>query len=381
MLLSPRVQKILRKFEAQHLLRKRDAIDKKKLVVSFSSNDYLNIAKHPDVIKAYQHGAEECGLGSGAAPLVSGYTKSHQQLEEAFAEFLNRDKALLLNSGYHANLGVITTFADRSTTVIADKLCHASLIDGIVLSRAKHKRYHHHDMSQAERLLREHQHQDTLLITESVFSMQGDIANVKKLSALAKNNQALLIVDDAHGIGVLGNRGGGICDYYQLSQQEVPCLITPFGKALGSFGAMVTGKADLIEALVQCARTYRYSTALPPAVCQATLAALKILTHESWRRSQLQHLITFFITEAKSRNLPLASFDATPIKSVVIGSNKATLDMQTKLMASGFFVSCIRPPTVPVNQACVRLSLNCTHTEEQIIRLLDLMAEHHEFKN
>ena len=186
MQLTSRIQAQLDKFAMHHLLRKRDMIDSKKSMVNFCSNDYLNLATHPDVITAFQCTAREYGLGSGAAPLVSGYTKLHQQLEERFAEFANRDKALLLNSGYHANLAVITTFADRTTTIIADKLCHASLIDGIVLSRAKHKGYRHNDIQHAEQLLKAAHHQDKLLVTESVFSMQGDIIDMEQFAAIAK---------------------------------------------------------------------------------------------------------------------------------------------------------------------------------------------------
>jgi 8-amino-7-oxononanoate synthase len=381
-MLAPRLRQLLSKFSAEHLLRHRDIIQPTWAMINFCSNDYLNLSTHPKVIKAFRQGAQQYGLGSGASPSVSGYTFAHHQLEEKLAEFLQRDKAILFNSGYHANLGVITTFANRNSTIIADKLCHASLIDGIVLSRARCKRYRHNDYSHAEKIFQlSRQRRDELLfITESVFSMQGDITNVKKLVSIA-NNEAMLLVDDAHGIGVLGKKGGGICDYYQLSQSDVPCLVTPFGKALGSFGAIVSGSSDIIDALIQCARTYRYSTALPPAVCSATLASLTVLMEESWRRSKLQALITFFIKEAKLRNLPCTSFDETPIKSIITGCNKLTLKIQHKLAHRGFLVSCIRPPTVPINQSCIRISLNCMHTEEQIICLLNLLHDYFEYEN
>lgn len=384
-MLAPRIDQLLSKLRAQHLLRKRNDIDEKKSMLNFCSNDYLNLSTHPDVIKAYIRGAEQYGLGSGASAVVSGYTSAHYELEEAFAQFLQRDQALLFNSGYHANLGVLTTFANRHTIVVADKLCHASLIDGIVLSRAKHKRYHHNNYKHAEDLLRtypdEKKETEKLLVTESVFSIEGDIANVKQLASIAKNHHAMLIVDDAHGIGVLGTSGAGICDRDHLSQSDLPCLITPFGKAIGSFGAIVSGKTEIIEALLQCSRTHRYSTALPPAVCSATFAALKVMTHETWRREKLHDLIAFFLQEARARNLFLLSTDATPIKSIVIGANEAALEIQKKLAQDGYRVSCIRPPTVKTNQACLRISLSAAHTKKQITHLLDLLVKHHECKN
>jgi 8-amino-7-oxononanoate synthase len=380
---TSRIQHLLINFDANHLLRERHVVDsqthtraviKGKSLINFCSNDYLHISTHPDVKKAFIQGALEHGLGSGSSAMVSGYSKSHHLLEEQFAEFLNREKALLFNSGYHANLGVLSTFADRNSVVIADKFCHASLIDGIVLSRAKYFRYRHNDVHQAERLLGQ-VHKNKLLISESVFSMQGDIAPIKQLSAFALQHNAMFLVDDAHGIGVLGDQGKGICEYYHLSQHEIPCLITPLGKSLGSFGAIVSGRTEIIDALLQLARTYRYSTALPPAICYATLAALKIIRNESWRRKKLQALIRFFIKEAVQREFILTSLDETPIKSILVGSNQITVEIQKNLIRKGFLVSCIRPPTVPKNGARIRISLNCMHNEQQIIQLLDRLKD------
>jgi 8-amino-7-oxononanoate synthase len=360
------------------LIRKRHLVEKignhlilvnQQPLIHFCSNDYLGMATHPSVIRAYTQGAEKYGVGSGSAALISGYSKPHQLLEETFANMLNRDRALLFNSGYHANLGVITTFANKSSTIIADKHCHASIIDGIILSRAKHKRYHHNDYAHAETLLASTNTNNTLLITESVFSMSGGVTNLSLLSKLAAQYNANLIVDDAHGFGILS---------HPLSQQDVPCLMIPFGKSLGSMGAIVSGSHDTIETLLQGARSYRYSTALPPATCCATLEALTILAQEPWRRIKLQQLSAFFINEARSRHLILAAYDETPIKSILIGTNTATVSIQEKLMQDGFYVSCIRPPTVPVNSARIRISLNCFHTEEQITALLDKVKEHYD---
>ncbi|OGT37136.1 MAG: 8-amino-7-oxononanoate synthase [Gammaproteobacteria bacterium RIFCSPHIGHO2_12_FULL_38_14] len=383
---------IKNKFEhlvKQHALRKRHIIAERdanifkidaKNFTQFLSNDYLALSTHPKIKKAFINGIQNYGVGSSASALVSGYFKPHAALEDAFATFLNRDKALLFNSGYHANLGIMTSLADRKSLIAADKYIHASIIDGIQLSRAHHVRYRHQDTAHAEFLIKDKQN-NKLLVTESIFSMQGTIAPVKTLANIALKHQTLLIIDDAHGFGVLGKNGKGIIEYAKLTQQESPCLVIPFGKALGSMGAIVTGDASLIDTLTQSARTYCYSTALPPALCEATRAALKVIEDESWRREKLIDLIKFFIKAAKERNLPLVSDDLTPIKAIVIGSNQHTIDIQHQLMQQGFFVSCIRPPSVPKNTARIRISLNCLHKEEEIIQLLDLLTTHYEALN
>lgn len=373
------LQKQLNHFKANHLTRKRINIENKNLsrviidgkkLINFCSNDYLGLSVHPRVIQAFVTGAQHYGLGSGASAIVSGFHKPHRLLEEKFAEFLNRDRALLFNSGYHANLGVITTFANRKTSVIADKLCHASILDGIHLSRAKHHRYHHLNYLHAEKIL-DQINQRCLLITESVFSMEGNISPIPKLSDLAKKYKAMLIVDDAHGVGVLGSGGRGICDYYHLTQTDIPCLMTAFGKGIGSLGAVVTGSEQLIDGLIQFARTYRYTTALPPAIACATLECLKIIDLETWRREKLTKLIQHFIQLSKAYALPLISTDLTPIKSILIGDAKRGLEITERLRNQGYLVSCIRPPTVPKNCTRIRVSLNCLHTEKEIEHLLE----------
>jgi 8-amino-7-oxononanoate synthase len=345
-------------------------VDGKK-VVNFASNDYLNLSQHSKVKQAFAGSASRQGLGSTGSALISGYSKSHARLEQAFAEFLQRDKAILFNSGYHANLGVLTSFAQRNSTIIADKYCHGSLNAGALLSRAKFIRYRHNDLQQADELLIKSKSQQNLLVSESVFSMQGSIANIKLAAAIARKNQTMLIVDDAHGFGNLGKNGRGAAEHFQLSQEELPCLITPLGKAMGSYGAIVSGESSIIEALLQFADTYRYCTALPPAVCDATLTALDVLKKETWRREKLLSLCEFFLLQAKLRNIHLASHDATPIMPIIIGCNEKTTIIQQNLLEKNLFVSCIRPPTVPNKQACIRISLNCLHEEKQIIYLLD----------
>jgi 8-amino-7-oxononanoate synthase len=373
-----RINRQLDDFESKGLTRYRYPIDHyQNDFINFSGNDYLALTKHPAIKQAFIASANKYGLGSGASPQLSGYTTAHQRLEEAFAEHLNRQRAILFNSGYHANLGVITTLATRKSTIIADKYCHASIIDAIVLSRANHLRYAHNDIDQAINLLQKNP--DSLVVTESVFSIQGTITPINKLAPAAMAQNSFLIVDDAHGIGVLGAKGRGICEHFNLSQTTIPCLITPLGKAFASMGAIVSGSNELIEALLQFAKPYRYSTAIPAAICDATFTAMQIMRMESWRIEQLNARIQFFIKEALARELSLTSLDLTPIKSIIVKSNNAALSLQSHLKDAGFLVSCIRPPTVPAHQAMMRISLNCEHTETQIISLLDEIMTHANF--
>jgi 8-amino-7-oxononanoate synthase len=351
--------------------RHRPIFTKELARTRFNTNDYLGLATHPKVIAAFQQAAAEYGLGSGASPIVSGYSTLHHALEEAFAAFLKRDRAILFNSGYHANLGVITTFANRRTTIVADKYIHASLIDGMVLSRAKHQRYQHHDLVHADQLLSQIQNERTLFVTESVFSITGHLTDIEHCATLAKKHRTKLIVDDAHGIGVLGQAGSGIANQDATLNQAITCLITPLGKAMGSMGAMVSGTHEVIEEIIQSARSYWYSTALPPAICAGTLASLNVLQTEPWRQAKLQALIRHFNQAAKERALPLITDDPTPIRSLVIGDNMLALALQSKLHHLGYDLACIRPPTIPLHQACLRCSLTVHHEEEDITRLLD----------
>ena len=384
MSISVRIKKIenrIKSFQEKNLIKNRFSISHREknkiifnhqLLINFSSNDYLGLSEHPAVKKAFIAGIEQYGTGSGSSATLSGYLKPHRDLEENVADFLKRDRAILFNSGYHANLGALTTFANRNTIILSDKLCHASLLDGIQLSKAKHIRFAHRDAEKAESL--NEQHRSAILVTESVFSMEGDIAPIDRLAAIAKKNQSLFLVDDAHGIGILGKTGRGAIEHFNLKQQDLPILITPLGKAMGSLGAIVSGENSVIDALSQFSKTYRYTTALPPAISCATLAALNILKQETWRREKLQKLIQFFIIQAKLRSLPLISDDLTPIKSILIGNNAVILKLEKILLDHGLFVSCIRPPTVPNNTARIRISLNCFHAEDDIINLLDKLA-------
>ena len=336
--------------------------------INFTSNDYLGISNHPEITKAFIKGIKSFGFGSCSSVLVSGYSSIQQKLEEQFAEFVGRDRAIFFNSGYMANLGVITALASRKSVIFSDKFCHASLLDGILLSKAKHFRYQHQNIEHLKYLASIAC--PDIIITESIFSMEGSITQIADIVEIAKENKSLLLVDDAHGIGVLGENGGGICEEVNLSQDDIPCLITSCSKALGGFGAMVSGRTELIEMILQFAKSYRCTTSLPPAICQGLLASLTVIRTEQWRRDKLKENIQTFIEESGKLGLELVASDMTPIKSILAYDNKRAVAAQKFLLTKGFLVACIRPPTVPAKSARIRISLSCHHTEKQIIEML-----------
>lgn len=372
----------MNQYASRSLLRQRRVVEQRqsnavvvegRACVHFCSNDYLGLATHAPLQETAWKSLQTYGWGSGSSAVVAGYYKIQQQVEAAFAEFLNREQALFFNSGYLANIGVLTALVGRESTVLLDKYCHASIVDGILLSRAKYLRYRHQDFAQLQILLQ------TIvpdwIITEGVFSMEGDITPFDVLASLTQSHAVPLMVDDAHGIGVLGVTGGGVCEHFKLTQEAVPCLITPLGKAFGSVGAIVSGKKELMEAILQLARTYRYTTALPPLVCDLLLKLLHLVKTEGWRRDQLQARIQFFRKHAKRCSLPLLTTSSTPIQCILVEGNDRVQRMQLKLWEQGFFVSGIRPPSVPAGSARIRISLNCLHTEAQIERLIDHIAD------
>lgn len=338
--------------------------------INFSSNDYLGLSKHPKISEAMTKGIHKYGLGSGASALVSGYYDAQEEFENGFARWLGIEKAILFSSGYMANIGAITALADRGSVILSDKLCHASILDGIQLSRANHYRFVHNSILDLSRLIQ--LKVPDLIITESVFSIEGSLSPISDITSLA-DYRSIVIVDDAHGIGVLGGKGRGILEYTENAVDKIDCLIAPLGKAFNAVGGVVAGKREIIEGVLQFARTCRYTTALPPAIASALLETLKVVNDESWRRERLLKLIEFFIGFALSSGLVLSSEDKTPIKSILIGDNGKALQLQEFLLANGFYVSCIRPPTVSKNRACLRISLNCLHSESDIERLIDLI--------
>ncbi|OGO95740.1 MAG: 8-amino-7-oxononanoate synthase [Coxiella sp. RIFCSPHIGHO2_12_FULL_44_14] len=342
--------------------------------VSFSSNDYLGLAEHPEVVRALQQGAERYGVGSSASAMISGYTRAHEILERAFATFFERERALLFSSGYLANLGVLSVLADRQDTIFMDRLAHASLIDAAQLSRAKWYRYAHLNYADLSAQMCKHAKNHSVIVSDGVFSMDGDWADVRMLATLARQYQATLIIDDAHGVGVLGKTGRGVVEHFALQQKDVPILIVPLGKALGGMGAIVAGSTDLIEGVEQLARTYRYDTALSPAIANALLVSLQVMQQEDWRREKLNALISVFQQKVKERELPFL-FSSTPIQILVVGDEQKTLMIHDFLLTKGCFVSAIRPPTVPLGSSRLRITLHCEHTEQQIDYLLNHVAE------
>lgn len=368
------------------LLRERFSIAKKhgnqivvknKKLINFCGNDYLALSSHTAIAKAFIDGVKHYGLGSCASSLVSGYYRAHQLLEEKFAEFLQCEKTLLFGSGYHANIGIIRTLVNRQDTIIADKYCHASILDGIQLSLARCNRYLHNNLEHLTNIISASK-SNKLLITESIFSMEGSITPVDDIAHIAKTNNIPILVDDAHGIGVLGENGRGIIEHQNIKINDLTCLVAPLGKAFAGMGAIVAGNKAMIDNVMQFAKSYCYSTALPPAIAHAMIKSLMIVEKETWRRQKLQYLIQFFLNEAKKHALRLISNDPTPIKSILIGDNVLTAKIKNQLYSKGYFIACIRPPTVPIGTTRIRISLNCMHTEKDISQMLNHIAEAYE---
>jgi 8-amino-7-oxononanoate synthase len=340
-------------------------------IVNFCSNDYLGLANHPVVVNAFKAAVDHYGVGSGSAHLICGHSEAHHALEEELAAFTGRDRAILFSTGYMANIGVISALLGRGDAVFEDRLNHASLLDGGLLSGARFKRYAHADVEN----LNDHLKKATgkkLIVTDGVFSMDGDFAPLKALSLAAKESNAWLMVDDAHGLGVIGEHGGGLLDYYGLNQDVVPVLMGTLGKGFGTFGAFVAGSDALIETLIQKARTYIYTTALPAAVAEATRASLKIVIAENWRRDKLKKLADRF--KLGTAQLGLQSLEsASAIQPIIIGDSQRAVDISNALLIEGFLVSAIRPPTVPQGSARLRVTISALHEEQHVDRLLDAL--------
>lgn len=372
----------LQQLQQQDLYRQRRLIESPQgtqvkvdgaLKLNFCSNDYLGLANHPAVVQAFQQAANQWGVGSGAAHLVCGHSLEHHALEAELAAFTGRERALLFSTGYMANLGAIAALVGRGDTVLEDRLCHASLLDGGLLSGARFKRYVHVDVEQLQRFLSAGKGRQ-LVVTDGVFSMDGDVAPLAALVAAAKAHDAWLMVDDAHGFGVLGATGAGAVEAAGLTQQDVPVLVGTLGKAFGSSGAFVAGSEDLIETLIQKARPYIYTTAIPAAIAAATRVSLKLLIAETWRRDKLAQLIQQFRAGAAQLGLQLMPSD-TPIQPIVLGGSQHALAMSEQLYQRDFLVSAIRPPTVPQGSARLRVTFSAAHEPAHVEQLLDALAQ------
>ena len=342
-------------------------------LLSFCSNDYLGLANDPRVVAAFCAGAERYGAGAGASHLISGHTIAHQALEEELADFVGSPRALLFSTGYMANLGVVTALSDRHSIVFEDKLNHASLIDAARLTQAKVKRYPHVDMERLTTMLADSA-VPGVIASDAVFSMDGDLAPLQQLLPLARAHKAWLLVDDAHGIGVLGPGGRGSLAHLDIATQAPVILMGTLGKAFGVFGAFVAGDEPLIETLIQHARTYIYTTALPPAVAEATRASLQIVRSEQWRRERLQSLVDRFVEQATQMGLSLTGA-RTPIQPVILGSPEAAVAASRTLRAQGILVPAIRPPTVAPGTSRLRITFSAAHEPAHVDRLLQALAQ------
>ncbi len=416
----------------QGLYRSRRVIDSPQGVrinvdgrelLNFCSNDYLGLANHPEVIKAFQQAANQYGVGSGSAHLICGHSTAHHALEEELAAFTGRERALLFSTGYMANMGVISALLGRGDLVFEDKLNHASLLDGGLLSGATFKRYLHantenvlkktnsshalrgnsvgnaprsatqsvadgiptQERGNESKVSREQNPsglqdltglnvQRTLIVTDGVFSMDGDIAPLPELVRISNEQQAALMVDDAHGLGVLGKTGGGVVEQFDLNQNEVPILVGTLGKAFGTAGAFVAGSEILIETLIQKARTYIYTTAMPAATAAATSASLKLIVSENWRREKLQSLSTQFRQGAEQLGLTLMNSDSA-IQPILIGDSQKAVAISQRLFEQGFLVTAIRPPTVPKGKARLRVTFSAQHRSEDVEMLLNALEQ------
>ncbi|MBI6766755.1 8-amino-7-oxononanoate synthase [Pseudomonas syringae] len=342
-------------------------------LLAFCNNDYMGLANHPEVIAAWQAGAERWGVGGGASHLVIGHSAPHHELEEALAELTGRPRALLFSNGYMANLGAVTALVGQGDTVLEDRLNHASLLDAGLLSGARFSRYLHNDVSSLEARL-EKSVGDTLVVTDGVFSMDGDIADLPALARATRAKGAWLMVDDAHGFGPLGANGAGIIEHFGLSMDDVPVLVGTLGKSFGTSGAFVAGSEELIETLIQFARPYIYTTSQPPALACATLKSLQLLRTEHWRREHLTRLIQQFRRGAEQIGLQLMD-SFTPIQPIMIGDASRALRLSQLLRERGLLVTAIRPPTVPAGSARFRVTLSAAHSEADVQLLLNTLEQ------
>lgn len=372
-------EKSLIQHEQKGLYRERKALQSlagmqrrynDKKICCFSSNDYLGLAKHPAVIKSFKQAADDYGVGSGSSYFLGAYHRFHHELELALAEFLNFPKVLVFSTGYMANLGILGSLLQRSAAIFADKLSHASLIDAAKLTGALFKRYPHNKLESLEKHLMQSVAKQKFIMTDGIFSMDGDIALLPPLIEIAQRFSSTLLIDDAHGIGVLGKNGVGICEHFGCKPD---ILSGGFGKAFGCFGGFVAANEVIIENLIQFARPYMYTTALPPALAKAARTSLLLFQAESWRREKLQSLIAYFKQMAQQLALPILP-SQTPIQPILIKNTEQTMALSAYLLQNGFLVSAIRPPTVPENTSRLRISLSALHSENEIDRLLEQIA-------
>lgn len=346
---------------------------KKKEYLSFASNDYLSLANDKRIISSAKKALDKYGYSTSSSALISGYSKSHFALEEELSSFLGQEKTLLFSTGYQANLGVIKSLVNRGGYIFADNLNHASLIDGSILSRANFKRYKHKDIGNLEELLEKTKSlENKLIISDSLFSMDGDFANLKKLKSKLNKHKATMLIDEAHSLGIFGKGGSGLLVESALNNKDDIFLTGTFGKSIGTFGAFFSGKKDVVDFVMQNSRGYIYSTSLPINTVEATRKSLKIIKKEDWRREKLFSLINYFKSNIKNLNLSVINSDSQ-IQALMVGSSKDALFISNELMKAGIYIPAIRPPTVEEGKSRLRISLTVDHSEKDISYLLNIL--------
>lgn len=347
-------------------------------VILLCSNNYLGLANHPEVKRAAIEAIERYGLGAGASRLISGSMEPHKELEERLAKFKGTEAALVFNSGYHANIGIISSLVGRGDVIFADKLNHASIVDACILSRAEVKRYPHCDLNGLERFLKNalrttYHASRKLIITDGVFSMDGDIAPLRELSELAERYGCMLMVDDAHAVGVLGANGRGTLEYLGIENPNIVQMGT-LGKALGSFGAYVVGSKKLIDYLINKARSFIYTTALPPAVCAATIRVLEVIEREPSLRKGLWDRVEYLRKGLKASGLNTLMSE-THIIPIFIGDADRTMEVSRRLLERGVFIQGIRPPTVQEGMSRLRVTLMANHPWDDLEYAIEAIKE------
>ena len=379
------IQVRLDKLEQRSMYRRRKVVESpqgRELLVdgrrllNFCSNDYLGLANDPRIRAPFKAGVDRWGVGAGASHLVCGHTAAHHELEDRLADITGRPRALFFSSGYAANLGVINALVGKHDCVLEDRLNHASLLDGGWISRARFEWYEHACVDDLDNRLADviADGGRQLVISDGVFSMDGDRCPLEALVRVAGQRDAWLMIDDAHGFGVIGKCGVGSVDPARYDTRQVPVLMATLGKAVGTSGAFVCGDDSLIEFLIQRARNYIYTTALPAALAEATLKSLEIVASEHWRREKLAELISRFRRRAGELDITVLPSD-TPIQPVVVGDAVAVLAASQALAARGFMITAIRPPTVPLGTSRLRITLTAEHTHEDIDRLVTALGE------
>ena len=345
-----------------------------KNVISFCSNDYLGLANHPQIKQATIDAINKFGVGSGSAHLVNGHSIAHHQLEEELAEFTGYPRAILFSTGYMANLGLCQALVGKGDYVFEDRLNHASLIDGGLISGARLQRYLHNDASSLKQKIQkvDNSH-EKLVLSDGVFSMDGDIADLPALAALCKKTDSWLMVDDAHGFGTLGETGKGCLQHFSLTHKDVPIYMATLGKAMGTAGAFIAGSEELIETILQKARTYIYTTAMPAAIAEATRCSLNIIQNEAEHLQNLNSNIAYFKNCCDQADITIEN-SQTAIQPLLIGDDEKATKISQQLFESGFLITAIRPPTVPEGTSRLRITLSAKHNKEHINQLIETLV-------